>query len=90
MQCRGLQAQWDGKRWGTGLILEYSQLQTTHLWTAKEMQIQSWMRMVSGIGKRTNKKYLTCIKSAAIVNVDVKWSCNPMKKKIGVKACNKS
>lgn len=54
MRCGRVRA-WDGKSWGTGLALESSQLQTTHLWSVKEMQIWNWTRMVLGVVKRTKK-----------------------------------
>lgn len=54
MRCREVQA-WDGERWGTGLTLETSQQQTTHLWSVKEMQIRSRTRVVLGVAKRAQK-----------------------------------
>lgn len=39
------------------------------------MKTWNWSKLVSGVTRRTNKKYVTYIKATRYVSSDVMWSC---------------
>lgn len=60
MQCRV--QPWDAKRWCTGLAVNKKAMAINNSPTVKEMQTQSWTKLVLGATKRTKKEYVTFIK----------------------------